>query len=200
MSSSPKAPRSRCAPPVAEVSSWPLMVTLVTKALRRSGTMRSIAGAGHVQVERGESGKKSEVARAPQQGVTKYLSFGCSFSRPWPPVRTTHATPRNRFVLGRASTSRRSPGACARCPQWSTKRLELAPRRQSQGRTAGHVQNTTRTLSGTGICAWSRLLLRVRPTRLSLRLARRSVGGRDKQERSLALRLRGRMAIVEYPK
>jgi hypothetical protein len=87
-----------------------LMVTLVTKALRRSGTMRSIAGAGHVQVERGESGKKSEVARAPQQGVTKYLSFGCSFSRPWPPVRTTHATPRNRFVLGRASTSRRSPG------------------------------------------------------------------------------------------
>jgi hypothetical protein len=90
--------------------------------------------------------------------------------------------------------------ACSRCPQWSTKRLELAPRRQSQGRTAGHVQNTTRTLSGTGICAWSRLLLRVRPTRLSLRLARRSVGGRDKQERSLALRLRGRMAIVEYPK
>ena len=71
----------------------------MTKALRRNGTMRSIAGAGRVQVESGESGKKSEVARAPQQGVTSHFSFGCSISRSRPPVRTAHAAARNRFVF-----------------------------------------------------------------------------------------------------
>ena len=57
-------------------------------------------GTDHVQVARGDSGEKSQVADAPQQGVTKHFSFGCSISRRRPPIRAAYATSGNRFHIG----------------------------------------------------------------------------------------------------
>ena len=167
----------------------------MTKALRHDGIMPSIPGADYVQMARRESGKKSEFARSPHQGIAAHLSIGCSISCACPPIRPADAAARDRFVLGRASTSRRSPGARACCPQRSAERLELASRRQE--RVASHIPDATRAFSGTRIRAGSRLLLRVRATDLSLRLACRSVGHWDQQECGLAHRMRGRMAILD---
>ena len=64
-------------------------------------------------------------------------------------------------------------------------------------RIAGHIPNAARTLSRTRIRAGSRILLCMRAAGLSLRLACRSVERRRQQECDLALRLRGRMAILE---
>jgi hypothetical protein len=63
-------------------------------------------GADYVQMARGEGGKEPPLACPPNQGFAAHLSTCCFISRAWPPIRTADAAARNRFVLGRTSTSR----------------------------------------------------------------------------------------------
>ena len=73
----------------------------------------------------------------------------------------------------------------------------LAARGRPRERVTSHIPDTNRALSGTLIRAGSRLLLCVRATGLSLRLARRSLGHWGQQECGLAHRMRGRVAILD---
>ena len=73
----------------------------------------------------------------------------------------------------------------------------LGARRRRQAWIASHISNATRALSRTRIHPGSGILLRVRPTGLSIRLACRSVGHRRQHECELALRLCDCVAILE---
>ena len=73
----------------------------------------------------------------------------------------------------------------------------LAARGQSQEWLADHIQNAPSALPRTRIRTGSRILSCMRATGLSLRLARRPMERWPKQECDLALRLCGRMAILD---
>jgi hypothetical protein len=114
-------------------------------------------------------------------------------------VSVSAATPRLSIDgYASASDSSRSPSTRACRSQRGAPWLDLAAGRQTERRFASHVPNATRTLPRTRLCAGSWILLYVRAAGLSLRLACRSVERRCQQGCYLALRLRGRMGILEF--
>src|SRR5262249_51235042 len=62
---------------------------------------------------------------------------------------------------------------------------------------AGDLPVSPCAVSRKALCPWPRLLLRVRAERLSIRLARGSVGQRPQQACAVAWRLRHCLAILE---
>src|SRR5262249_51054672 len=77
--------------------------------------------------------------------------------------------------------------------------MDLATPQRSR-RNADDIPCSAGTLSRKSLCAWRRILLRVRTTRLPIRLAYRPMGERPQQARHLALRMRHRMAVLERAK
>jgi len=132
----------------------------------------------HVQMASGEGGKKSQIARTPHSGLAQHLPVDCSPSRARPPIRAADAAAGNRFLLGRPSAARRSVGAGACRAQRSTRRLDLAAWAEPQGRIAHEFPNAAGALPGTRLRERSGILLRVRTTGLSVRLACGSLGCR----------------------
>jgi hypothetical protein len=61
--------------------------------------------------------------------IAARLPIGRSVASAQPPTRAANAATCNRWVLARASNSRRSPCASAYCPQRGTQRLDLAASR-----------------------------------------------------------------------
>src|SRR5262245_20153284 len=110
---------------------------------------------------------------------------------------TADATARDRQLLARSSDPRRPPGARARRLERSAGRLALADWRQGP---AGELSHGARALPRAPLCTRSGLLLHLRPTGVSLRLAPRPVGRRPQSPGAMAHRLRDGMAIVERPK
>ncbi len=121
----------------------------------------------------------------------------CCRARLCSSIRAADAAACDQFLLARASASRRPSGAGAGAKKRRARRLDLAAYRQSQKRIADDIPYAARALSRTRLFARRRFLLRVRAAGLPLRLACRSVAWRTKQECQLALRLRGRLAILE---
>ena len=99
--------------------------------------------------------RESPVARPPYQGIAAHLPVSRSVSGAQPPVRAAGAPARDRFLLARASDTRRSPGPRACQAQRSAQRLGLAARRGPRARIASHIPNATRALSRTRIRAGS---------------------------------------------
>ena len=91
----------------------------VTKALRLRWHHAIGFGVGDVQMARCEGGKKSPITRAPYQGIAAHLPVGRSVSGAQPPLCATDAAAGDRFLLARASDTRRSAGARPCCPQRS---------------------------------------------------------------------------------
>src|SRR5262249_719561 len=71
---------------------------------------------------------------------------------------------------------------------------------QGSRRNADDIPRPAGTLSRKGLCAWRRILLRVRTTCLPIRLAYRPMGSRPQQARHLALRMCHRVAVLERAK
>jgi hypothetical protein len=87
------------------------------------------------------------------------------------------------LILARTSDSCRSISACSGGPQRGTGWLDVAAWGRPRELVTTDLPNAARAVSRTHLRERSRLLLRVRPARLSLRLACRSVGQRRQQER-----------------
>jgi len=128
------------------------------------------AGAVHVELARPKGGKKSAIGSSPQQGIASGLSTSRTVSRSCAPLHTADAAARNRVVLGRSSTSGRSPGASACGAQPTAQPLDLAAW-GPQERPAFHVPHATRAVPRSRTFAGPWILPRVRSTGLSLRLA-----------------------------
>ena len=143
-----------------------------------TGSMASCCGVpwgDYVQMGRGEGRKKSPVARAPHERIAGPLSVGRPSSGACPSVRAADAAARDRFVLERTSHTCGTPRAGACCEERCPNRLALASRHWPEQFTA-LLSNTARALSRTFIHQRTWVLPCVRATRLSLRLACRSLG------------------------
>jgi hypothetical protein len=134
----------------------------------------------------GRAGRtESKIARALVQGLASSLSGRRPCPRSCAAVHSTDAAACNRIVLACASHACRSLGPRPSCSDWSTSRLALAHRSKSENRTTGNIPNTPGSLPRASLQLGPGFLLRLWPSRLSTRLAQRSVGHRPEQERAV---------------
>src|SRR6266540_11684 len=141
--------------------------------------------------------KKRAVACPTPQGAAVHFPGTGAGPRVVTAVHSTDAAPCDRPLLARASDSCRSPRACTCGAQRRTGGLVLAAQKRQAERPAADVQSATGALSGSAVLAWAGPLLRVRATRVPLRMACRSVARGRERECRMAQRLRDRLATLD---
>lgn len=117
-----------------------------------------------------KGGKKSAIACPSNQGFASDISTSRTVPCSCPPVRATDATACHRVILGRPSNSSGPPSASTRGSQSGALRMDLAAR-GPQKRLAFHVPHAPRAVPRNRSRNRSGILLRVRSTSLSPRLA-----------------------------
>src|SRR5262245_6044 len=164
------APRITPARPPA----WPSPLTKRLRFRPHDARSRKAARVHHVEMAGRNRRNQPALAGASDQGAAGRFPCTGAHARAGTPLHAADAAARRRFILARASGSGGTTGAGTRPRNRSAPRLDVA-RGQSQERPADDVPDTARTLSGTGVCTRTWLLLRVRTAGLPVRLARRPV-------------------------
>ncbi len=119
--------------------------------------------------------------RAALQGPAGDLSACRACTRAWSAVHSPDAAARNRSLLACAPHPCRSLGARLSRANWTSARLDLAHQSKSQNKSSGNLPSTTGSVPRAHLQLGPGFLLRMRPARLSTRLAQGSVGCRSTQ-------------------